>query len=256
MKTKPTKRKLLIKGDDINGASVAKFNGAFYLYYSGHKSKFISLATSDKIDGDYKIIGDVLNIKQTPCYDHIASPDIHVLNNKIVMYFHGVTRDGQKTFKATSIDGLKFGNISQTGTPYYHREFNFNNETFALCKNKNIDSVLMRFNGSKYVFDRNVLKGARHTSIITENDLYIFYTLVGEAPERIYLSKNFEKGIEIMRPLHSWEGANMDLIPSKYGMAEGFCNELRDPFVIRDNGKLYLFYTFGGEKGIAVTELI
>jgi hypothetical protein len=31
--------------------------------------------------------------------------------------------------------------------------------------------------------------------------------------------------------------------------------ELRDPYVFEENGKMYLFYSFCGEQGIAAAEL-
>ena len=61
---------------------------------------------------------------------------------------------------------------------------------------------------------------------------------------------------ELTRPEYCFEGAKQPLTPSRFGMAHGFSNELRDPCIFLDEDKLYLFYTYGGESGITFGELI
>jgi hypothetical protein len=57
-------------------------------------------------------------------------------------------------------------------------------------------------------------------------------------------------------PKYDWEGANQSLIPSKFGMALGFSNQLRDPCIFKEDNNLYMLYSYGGESGIAITKLI
>ena len=60
---------------------------------------------------------------------------------------------------------------------------------------------------------------------------------------------------EILRPEKSWEGADEPLVPSMRSTAYTKVNELRDPAVFLDEGRIYLFYAVAGESGIAVAEL-
>jgi hypothetical protein len=60
---------------------------------------------------------------------------------------------------------------------------------------------------------------------------------------------------EVLRPEESWEGANAPLVPSMRSTAYGRVNELRDPALLVDDGRVYLFYAVAGESGIALAEL-
>src|SRR5712664_903616 len=86
-------------GENINGPSlivvpswVERPLGRYYLYFSHHAGKFIRLAYADRISGPWKIFEPgTLRLDQAPnCFDHVASPDVHVENDRrqILMYFH------------------------------------------------------------------------------------------------------------------------------------------------------------------------
>ena len=64
-----------------------------------------------------------LQIEQSHCYNHIASPDVHVDNERreIRMYYHGWVADRvQKTKVAVSRDGLNFeASPEDMGQPYF-----------------------------------------------------------------------------------------------------------------------------------------
>ncbi|MCP4006651.1 MAG: hypothetical protein GY725_20930 [bacterium] len=95
--------------------------------------------------------------------------------------------------------------------------------------------------------------------------LHVFWTQVGEAPERILcstidLSAPWQdwaqsEPIEVLRPERAWEGADAALEPSRRGVAPGHVNQLRDPAIFEENGRTYLLYAVAGESGIAIAEL-
>jgi hypothetical protein len=58
-----------------------------------------------------------------------------------------------------------------------------------------------------------------------------------------------------MRPERDYEGAKLPLVASRGGMASSFEHALRDPGVLNDDGRIYLYYSVAGEKGIAVARV-
>ena len=268
---------------NINGASLIKMPdwienplGKYYLYFASHSGKYIRLAYSDNVKGPYKIYDDgTLKLNQTNCRTHIASPDVHVdnENKKILMYYHGDTDNGQKSFLSQSVDGLKFETDNTVLGEFYFRVFAYNDKIYSIAKNKNEDSVIYQsdsFNGSfKEIF--NILPKSRHTAVYVRDDyLFIFYTLVGDAPEQIYycklkLSENIEEWDVVSNhiltpPQFKFEGADSQLIPSNFGSAthrygQMNLNELRDPCVFEEGDDVYILYTFNGEAGIALGRL-
>jgi hypothetical protein len=99
-----------------------------------------------------------------------------------------------------------------------------------------------------------------------DGELWVFWTQVGEAPERILLSRIDLTGdwyswkantpIEILRPERSWEGADAPLVPSVRSTAYGQVNQLRDPAIFEENGRVYLLYAVAAESGIAIAEIL
>jgi hypothetical protein len=60
-----------------------------------------------------------------------------------------------------------------------------------------------------------------------------------------------------MRPAQEWEGGSLPVTQSLRGELDEPANELRDPFVFRDeDDQLYLFYVGGGEQAIGVARLL
>ena len=84
--------------------------GKYYLYFAHHIGSFIRLAYSDRLEGPWSIYEPgTLHIEQSHCYNHVASPDIHVddARREIRMYYHGWVGDRvQRTKVAVSRDGL------------------------------------------------------------------------------------------------------------------------------------------------------
>jgi hypothetical protein len=107
----------------------------------------------------------------------------------------------------------------------------------------------------------------RHSAVMKRGgELRVFWTQVGEAPERILLSRIDLTGdwygwkasppTEILRPERSWEGADAALVPSMRSTAYGQVNQLRDPAIFEENGRVYLLYAIAGESGIAIAEIL
>ena len=93
----------------------------------------------------------------------------------------------------------------------------------------------------------------------------MLWTRVGDTPERILLSMlntaddwqqwRFTETCEIHRAQKPWEGADMVPRASQYGGCMQRVNQLRDPAIFEDAGKIYLLYAIAGEQGIAIGEL-
>jgi hypothetical protein len=84
---------------------------------------------------------------------------------------------------------------------------------------------------------------------------WVFCAQVGDAPERILLSRNVLDGdwyswreelpVEVMRPEHPWEGASAPNLPSVRITAYGVVNQLRDPAIYEEAGVTYLLHAAG-----------
>lgn len=89
---------------------------------------------------------------------------------------------------------------------------------------------------------------------------------MGDAPKRIYCSLVELKGpwsawragdaLEVLRPTTDWEGARLPVEPSFRGAIGVEVNQLRDPAIHEEDGRVYLLYAVKGEAGIAIAELL
>ena len=278
--------------------------GEYYLYFADHKGSYIRLAYADRPAGPWRIhppgslqLGqsrflteppkvtqeefakfeerwkqsgiqmshDLLSEITTP---HIASPDVHVdlEARRIVMYFHGLDAVGtQVTRVATSPDGVTFTAQPQVLGRSYLRVFRHRGMTYGLA----MPGQLYRsrdgfrdFETGPSLFNPHM----RHAALLKRRDhLSVFWTQVGEAPERIYVSQidlsgdwlGWKEGdaVEILRPERDWEGADAPLVPSIRSTAYGHVNQLRDPAIFEEDYRVYLLYAVAGESGIAIAEL-
>jgi hypothetical protein len=107
----------------------------------------------------------------------------------------------------------------------------------------------------------------RHSAVLKRgNELLVFWTQVGDVPERILLSRIDMAGdwagwkdgppAEVLRPERSWEGADAPLTPSVRSTAYGMVNQLRDPAIYEEDGRIFLLYAVAGESGIAIAEAV
>jgi hypothetical protein len=278
--------------------------GAYYLYFADHKGSYIRLAYADALAGPWRvhppgslhlaqsrflteppvpspaelaafearyrgspaaISHDVLSEITTP---HIASPDVHVdpIGRQIVMYFHGLEGVGsQVTRVATSRNGIDFSTRPEVLGRSYFRVFRHDGMTYGLAMPGQLYRSADGFQGFEpgaMLFNPNM----RHAAVLQRGTtLLVFWTQVGDAPERILLSRidlsvdwrhwQDTPPIEVLRPERSWEGADAPLTPSIRSTAYGQVNQLRDPAVFEESGRLYLLYAVAGESGIAIAEV-
>ena len=73
-------------GGNVNGPSliqspgwISRPLGRYYLYFAHHQGDHIRLAYSDTLEGPWRVYQPgTLRLEQSYCYNHIASPDVHV----------------------------------------------------------------------------------------------------------------------------------------------------------------------------------
>jgi hypothetical protein len=106
----------------------------------------------------------------------------------------------------------------------------------------------------------------RHVAVTRRGSaLYIFFTGIGDAPERVMVSTMDLTGpwdnwrasepIELLRPEAAYECTNLPNAASEAGDVTGPVRQRRDPGLFEESGRTYLFYSFCGEQGIAAAEL-
>ncbi len=209
---------------------------------------------------------DVLSEITTP---HIASPDVHVdhANRRIVMYYHGLESVGvQVTRAATSGNGIDFTPHPEVLSKSYLRVFRHRGMVYGMAMPGQFHRSSDGFGGFEdgpLLFNPNM----RHAALLMRGDtLFVFWTQVGDAPESILLSRIDISGdwmgwkdgppITVLRPERAWEGAEAPLVPSIRSTAYGIVNQLRDPAVHEEDGRLFLLYAVAGESGIAIGEVL
>jgi hypothetical protein len=279
-------------GGNIQGPSLIKVPqwvenplGQYYLYFADHRGEYIRMAYADSVTGPWTVhTPGTLTLEQShfpttcpPCslapgqsaalYAHIASPDVHVREDlqQIVMYLHGRGEGRQFTRHAVSTDGIHFeGREEELGRPYF-RVIKHDDAYFAMAMPGYLyrsQDGLGDFEEGPQLFNDNM----RHSALmIRDNQLYVFYTQAGHAPERIFLSTIELSGdwqqwrasepVEILRPELTWEGAGLPVEPSRRGHIDERVNQLRDPAIYQEGGKTYLLYSYAGESGLAIAEL-
>ena len=278
--------------------------GRYYLYFADHKGAYIRLAFADAPEGPWtvhppgslqlaesgfpteaphaswwavtrmRILARLAGVKlphdlrEELTAPHIASPDVHVdePNRRIVMYFHGLEGFArQVTRVALSRDGLAFEARPEILGKTYFRVFAHQGATYALAMPGQLyrsKDGLSGFEKGPLLFDKDM----RHAALLKRGDtLHVFFTRVGEAPERIRHSRidlgapfeqwRDEGGEEVLRPERPWEGADAPLEPSIRSVAYGKVNQLRDPAIFEEHGRVFLLYAVAGESGLAISEL-
>ena len=262
----------LAYADELNGPWIVHVPGSLQLEQSHFPTEPLELedemlrSLKRRADRDMtRLPHDLHKEFTTP---HIASPDVHVdeENRCVVMYFHGLQSPGnQLTRVATSLDGLIFEAHPQTLARSYLRVFQYCGNTYGMA----MPGQLYRRNGNGTGFEegpRIFNADMRHFGLwVREDVLHVFWTQVGHTPERILassidISRPFAEwkesdAIEVMRPERPWEGSNAPLEPSIRSVAYGHVNQLRDPAVFEERGRLYLLYAAAGEAGIGIAEL-
>ena len=199
---------------------------------------------------------------------HIASPDVHVdhANKRIIMYFHGLDDFAtQLTRVALSDDGIHFKARPEKLGKTYLRAFAHDGVTYGIAMPGQVyrsKDGLSNFEEGPLLFNPDM----RHCALLRRGDtLYVFWTQVGHAPEVIQLSTidlskpwmqwKESAPVEVLRPERKWEGADQPIEPSMRSVAYGPVNQLRDPAIFEEDGRVYLLYAVAGESGIAIAEV-
>ena len=264
-------------GDNINGPSLIRVPhwldnplGRYYLYFGHHKGDYIRLAFADKLSGPWATYGPgVLDLQDGYTRGHLASPDVHVdsKNRQIRMYYHGpVPGRSQKSKVALSSDGIHFTARPENLGNSYFRVFHWRGQFYALGMPGIIyrsSDGLTNFQKGPTLFSEN----QRHAALkLDGNRLSVFYTDVGDCPERILLSTidltpdwmewRASEPLVILEPETAFEGVDLPLEPSKRGWSPVRVRQLRDPGIYREGNETYLLYSVAGESGIAIARLL
>lgn len=266
----------------------------YLLYFAHHEGHSIRLAASDDLVGPWQMITPAplelersLFASEAPAesqlhreardymarsadgnYPHIASPDVWVdhQTEQIRLYYHGRLEDGrQRSRVALSRDGLNFAaRMEIIGLPYF-RIFYHADWFYAIA----MPGQLYRSRDGLGEFEtgpRLTQEPIRHHALLPYgNEWYVLWTRVGDSPERILLSRldmetewrqwQFAETHELHRAQKPWEGADMMPRASEYGAVKQRVNQLRDPAIFVEDGRIYLLYAIAGEQGIAIGEL-
>lgn len=271
------------KGSYIRLAYADELTGPWHIYQPGSlqlaQSQFPERPPEvpdeglERVQAAYAAAGiDLSSLQHDPLLEltapHIASPDVHVVDDhqRIVMYFHGLEDFGTQLSRvATSTDGIHFHARPEILGRTYMRAFEYAGFVYALAMPGQFyrsNDGLSRFERGPRLFDQNM----RHSAVLVRGDqLLVFWTRVGDAPECIVLSRidlsqpwdewQESSAVEVLRPERAWEGADQPLEPSVRSVAYGPVNQLRDPAVFCEHGRTYLLYAVAGESGIAIAEL-
>jgi hypothetical protein len=225
-------------------------------------------------------------------YTHIASPEIYVdeTQKRLVLWTHGWWTSGQRwpvalaearawardngygqfTQSSESANGLQFTLRPAITKVSYLRVFPHDGILYGMARLGQLlrskDPVASfeigpnPFAGGPYA-DR-----VRHVATLPRGrTLFVFFTGIGDAPERVMLStidlagdwKTWKASppIELLRPDAPYECPDLPNLPSAAGEIEGPARQLRDPAIFEESGKTYLFYSICGEQGLAAAEL-
>jgi len=273
--------------------------GKYYLYFAHHKGKYIRLAYANDINGPWKIYTPgTLHIEDCICnkapfasgesvrhdgkenegdqVTHIASPDVVIdsANKQLVLYFHCPLeyngKKGQYSLRAVSKDGIHFTADSTVLGDSYFRVFKWKDRYYSLARTgivgRSKDGIETFERGNNPFSTKDSASRLRHVSVVVEGStLYVFYSRIGDAPERILLSTinlnddwlgwKASTPIEVTAPATNYEGGDLPVTKSDGGLYYGKVRQLRDPYVYVENNKWFLLYAAAGENSIAIGEL-
>jgi hypothetical protein len=279
-------------GSNINGPSLIRAPewlpsrlGRYYLYFGHHQGEFIRLAYADDLAGPWRVHSPgTLQLAETPCHHHIASPDVHVDHEKrrIVMYYHGPALSraeqeadpltqrypflgGQRSFVATSEDGIHFVSQREVLGPSYFRVFRYGEWVYAL----GMPGIFFRSRDGFTNFESGPVlfsQDQRHTAVKLDGDiLTVFYSVAGDCPEHIlaatidlrpdWMAWQPSPPVSVLQPEEAYEGADLPLEPSRRGAIHDRARQLRDPAIFEEEGQTYLLYSVVGESGLAIAEI-
>jgi hypothetical protein len=274
---------------NVNGPSVVRapdggdLPGEYYCYFAAHDGEATRVATAYDPEGPWTVRGPALALADTGFDDHIASPDVHVDDDRMRMYFHGCCGEyeaetetvSQWTELAVSADGVSFDARDEPLGRFYFRVFEYGGDHYALAKEnrgpeqRESGFAVYRSGDGLSGFEKGPTirnDGARHAAVRVRGDtLDLLYSRIGDAPERILhttvdLAEPWREWHApapetVVEPGHGYEGADRPVEPSELGgIHEPVC-QLRDPAILEDGEETYLFYAAAGEQSIAGARL-
>lgn len=269
-------------GDNINGPSLIRAPewiptplGKYYLYFAHHRGTHIRLAYADRLEGPWRVFEPgTLKLSDAVCFDHIASPDVHVCHaeKRIRMYFHGPVAGypHQVSMVALSRDGIRFQALPQVLGQSYFRVFRWSGWHFAVARGGRLfrspDGLGAFVAGPSLAPSSPEGSQIRHTAACVEGStLHLFYSRIGDCPESIVWSTvdltadwtRWEAGSQsiLLTPEMPYEGVDLPLNRSSPGAALTRVRELRDPAIYKEGSRTILLYSTAGESGIAMAEL-
>jgi hypothetical protein len=226
-------------------------------------------------------------------YTHVASPEILVDpdRRRIVMWTHGWwtngerwpadpvlartwARDrgyGQYTQAAESSDGLTFRVRPAITKQSYLRVFRHDGWVYGMTRLGRLarakDAAASFELGPNPFRDGDHHNRVRHVGLWQRGSrLDVFFTAIGDAPERVLLSTidltgdwttwRAGEAKEVLRPETEYECVHLPAAPSEPGDISVPVRQMRDPFIFAEADRLVLFYTTCGEQGIAAADLV
>ena len=224
---------------------------------------------------------------------HFASPEIFVdnANRRIVLWAHGWYTNGERwpaepqaaqawavkngygqfTQGAVSSDGLTFTAQPAITKESYIRVFERGGALYGMARL----GVLIRAANPLASFDvgpnafRDTSYGTgrvRHIALVPRgNRLHVLFTAIGDAPESLMHSTidmtpdwkewRVTTPALVMQPEADYECGHLPVAKSAVGDIFEPARQIRDPHVLEDEGRTYLFYALCGEQGVAGAEI-
>jgi hypothetical protein len=288
-------------GGNVNGPALIRCPdwidpapARYLLYFAHHEGRSIRLALADRLEGPWRLqrpaplrldnsgfaiepplfenldprAREFIENDQDGYYPHIASPDLWVDEERrqLRLYYHGRLDNGlQRTRVALSDNGLEFNALPEILALPYLRLFRKDDWFYALA----MPAQLYRSRDGLRDFEPGPVlceEPIRHHALLClDAQWYLFWTRVGDTPERILVSQlhtetdwrhwSIGEGVEVHRAERPWEGADLPADASSYGGIMHRVNQLRDPAIYQQDGRIYLLYACAGEQGIGIGEL-
>lgn len=276
------------RGTFIRLAYADSLHGPWKVYVPGVLNVSQTALFRPQPDPPYEIYG---------VYTHVASPEIMVddANQRIVMWVHGQFSDGQRwpddplaaqawlrehgysqvTQVTVSTDGLHFEARPAISREPYLRVFEHGGAYFGLVRLgrlvRSADPLQPFVNGESPFRDTPYHNKVRHVALLRDGDLlHIFFSVIGDAPERILHTtmplagdwKDWKVGAvdEVLKPEARYECPDWPVRPSEVGEIYGAARQLRDPALYVEKGadgrrQVTLFFTVCGEQGVAAADV-
>ena len=220
--------------------------------------------------------------------DHVSSPHVVVDEsaNELVMWFHCGREASNQTSWYATCDGLDLTSWSMpasavdtfddeaTSSATYVRPMQLANKTWVAIGSTGVLWVSSSDDGRggwTRVLDPNWKTPnwtpenmQRHyCQLVIGDTMHVFYTRLNDVPERIMATHlNLRDrywvqapGVEIIRALYAWEGADLEPTAHGGGGAGSRVNALRDPHLVHDSGRFWLTYAYAGEYGIGIVDV-